>query len=181
MDVFLPKLTLTCFPGSDWRIISTVNDNINFVRKRNKKFCLLLIQSLDLRLKTAKRQLSSQFGRNCYLTTHNFDSMVSGTKCPAWSRAQKLFLQKTPLWKQKKRTFVEIPSFFVDHSVWATGRRKGLEGSWHLHSIYLNLGAGRYLSQSLHSSKLTLFVWSSNFKTFVAQNILEVPHQFLKP
>ena len=50
---------------------------------------------------------------------------------------------------KRKRCLVRIPSIFSNVFVWAT-RRRAMERSWHLHSIYSILVAGRYLSQSSH-------------------------------
>ena len=65
-------------------------------------------------------------------------------------------------------------------SVWAT-RRRAMKGSWHLHSIYPILAAGRYLPQSWHLSKLTMLNRKSNFRTCVAQTYLRWFHELPNP
>ena len=71
---------------------------------------------------------------------------------------------------KRKRSFVRIPSFFSNVFVWAT-RRRAIERSWHLHSIYPILAAGRYLPQFWHLSKLTMPNRKSHFTTCVAHII----------
>ena len=71
---------------------------------------------------------------------------------------------------KRKRSLVRIPSIYSNVLVWAT-RRRTMERSWHLHSIYLILAAGRYLPQSWHLSKLTQLNRKSNLKTCLALNI----------
>ena len=71
---------------------------------------------------------------------------------------------------KRKRCLVRILSDFSNVFVWAT-RRRAMERSWHLHSIYPILAAGRYLPKSWHLSKPTMLNRKSNFKTCVAQNI----------
>ena len=71
-----------------------------------------------------------------------------------------------------KRSLVRILSIFYIVFVWAT-RRRAIEKSWHLHSIYPILAAGSYLPQAWHLSKLTMPIRNTNFKTSVAQNIPE--------
>ena len=83
-----------------------------------------------------------------------------------------VFLRKHLCENKRKRSSVRIPSIFSNVFVWAT-RRRAIEGSWHLHSIYtiLAAAAGRYLPQYWHLSKLIMPNRKSNFKTCVAQNI----------
>ena len=71
---------------------------------------------------------------------------------------------------KRKRSLVEILSVFSNVFVWAT-RRRAMERSWHLHSIYPILNAGRYLPKSWNLSKLKMLNRKLNFKTFDAQNI----------
>ena len=71
---------------------------------------------------------------------------------------------------ERKRSSVGIPSIFSNVFVWATIKR-AMERSWHLHSIYPILNAGRYLPKSWNLSKLEMFNRKTNFKTFDAQNI----------
>ena len=71
---------------------------------------------------------------------------------------------------KRKRSLVEIISVFYNVFVWAT-RSRAMERSWHLHSIYPILNAGRYLPKSWNLSKLKMLNRKSNFKTFDAQNI----------
>ena len=81
-----------------------------------------------------------------------------------------VFLKRNLCENQTKRSLVRIPLFFSNVFVWAT-RRRVMEKSWHLHSMYPILAAGRYLPQSWHLSKLTLLNRKTNFKTCVAPNI----------
>ena len=71
---------------------------------------------------------------------------------------------------KRNRSLVRVLSILSKVFVWAT-RRRAIERSWHLHSIYPILASGRYLPQSWHLSKLTMPNRKSNFKTCVAQNI----------
>ena len=50
---------------------------------------------------------------------------------------------------ERKRSLYRLPSIFSNVFVWAT-RRRAMERSWHLHSMYPILAAGRYLPQSWH-------------------------------
>ena len=70
---------------------------------------------------------------------------------------------------KRKRSLVGMPSFFSKVFVWAT-RRRAVERSWHLHSIYPILTGGRYLPQSWHLSKQTRPNRKSILKTCAAQN-----------
>ena len=72
---------------------------------------------------------------------------------------------------KRKRSLVRIPSNFSNDFGWAT-RRRAIERSWHRHSIYPMLTAGRYLPQSWHLSKLIMLTRKSNLKTCVTLNIL---------
>ena len=71
---------------------------------------------------------------------------------------------------KRKRSLVRIPSLFFNVFVWAT-RRRAIERSWHLHSIYPIMAPGRHLPQCWHLSKLTMLNRKSNFHTCVVQNI----------
>ena len=71
---------------------------------------------------------------------------------------------------KRKRSLVTISPILSNVFVWAT-RRRAMERSWHLQSIYPILAARRYLPQSWHLSKLTMLNRKSNFKTCVAQDI----------
>ena len=74
---------------------------------------------------------------------------------------------------KRKRSLVRIPSIFSKVFVWAT-RRRAMDRSWHLHSIYPISAAGRYLPQSWHITKLTMLNRKSNFKTCMTLNIPQV-------
>ena len=71
---------------------------------------------------------------------------------------------------KKKRSLLRNLSIFSNVFVWAT-RRRAMERSWHLHTIYPILPAGHYLPQTWHLSNLTMFERNSNFRTCVAQNV----------
>ena len=71
---------------------------------------------------------------------------------------------------KRKRSSVRLLSIFSNVFVWATKKRP-MERSWHLHSIYPILNAGRYLPKSWNLSKLKMVNRKSNFKTFDAQNV----------
>ena len=71
---------------------------------------------------------------------------------------------------KRKPSLVRILSNFSNVFVWTT-RRRAIERSWHLHSIYRIFAGGRYLPQFSHLSKLIMPNRKSNFKTCVAQNI----------
>ena len=71
---------------------------------------------------------------------------------------------------KRKRSLVRIPPIFSNVFVWAT-RRRAMDRSWHLHSTYPILAAGRYLPQYWHLSKLTMLNRNSNFKTCVTLKI----------
>ena len=58
---------------------------------------------------------------------------------------------------KRKHSLVRILSVVSYVFVWAT-RRRTMERSWHLQSIYPILAAERYLPQSWHLSKLTRFI-----------------------
>ena len=81
-----------------------------------------------------------------------------------------VFFKKNLCESKRKRSLVEILSVFSNVFVWAT-RRRAMERSWHLHSIYPILNAGRYLPKSWNLSKLKMLNRKPNFKTFDAQNI----------
>ena len=81
-----------------------------------------------------------------------------------------VFLQSYLCENKKKLSLARTLSIFCKSFAWAT-RRSAMESSWHLHSIYPILAAGRYLPQSWHLSKLTLLNRKTNFKTCVAPNI----------
>ena len=74
---------------------------------------------------------------------------------------------------KRERSLVRILSVFSNLFVWAT-RRKTMERSWYLHSIYPTLSAGRYLPQSWNLSKLTMLNRKSIFKTCFDLNIPSV-------
>ena len=71
---------------------------------------------------------------------------------------------------KRKRSSVRILSIFSNVFVWAT-RKRPMERSWHLCSIYPILNAGPYLPKFWNLSKLKMVNRKSNFKTFDAQNI----------
>ena len=48
----------------------------------------------------------------------------------------------------KKRTSIWNPSTLLNKIVWSAKKRLSMERRWHLHSIRLIMGAGRYLPQS---------------------------------
>ena len=80
-----------------------------------------------------------------------------------------VFLKTQLCENKRKRSLVKIPSIFSNVFVWAT--RIAVERSWHLHSIYPILPAGRYLPQPWHLSKQTMPNRKSIFRTCAAQNI----------
>ena len=94
------------------------------------------------------------------------DKTLWSTKC---SRSA-VFLKIQLCENKRKRCLVRIFSIFSNVFMWAT-RRRAMERSWHLHSIYPILAAGRFLPKSWYLSKLTMLIGTSNFKTCVAQNI----------
>ena len=81
-----------------------------------------------------------------------------------------VFLEIHLCGNKRKRSLVRLPSIFSNVFGWAT-RRRAMERSWHLHSIYPIVAAGRYLPQSRQLSKLKMLHRKSNFKTCVALNI----------
>ena len=90
-----------------------------------------------------------------------------------WSkkyRRSAVFLKKHLRGNESKRSSVRIPSIFSNGLAWATTRRT-MERSWHLHSMYPIMAAGRNLPQSWHLSKLTMVNRKSNFKTCVAHTL----------
>ena len=80
---------------------------------------------------------------------------------------------------KRKRTLVGFPSIFSNFFLWATRRRRAMERSWQLHSIYPIMAAGCYLPQSWNLSKLTMLNGKMNFKTCVVQNIPWTSHKLL--
>ena len=106
---------------------------------------------------------------------HHYDNTLFSQKLRTelWSiecSRSAVFLKKRLCENKTKRSLVRILSIFSNVFVWAT-RRRAMERSWNLHSIYQILAAGRYLPKSWHLSKLTMLNRKSNVKTCVAQNI----------
>ena len=101
--------------------------------------------------------------------TVNMDRSLWSINC---SRSA-VFLKIHLCENKRKRSLVRNPSIVSNVFVWAT-RRRAMDRSWHLHSIYPILAAGRYLPQSWHISKLTMLNRKSNFKTNVTLNIPKV-------
>ena len=66
-----------------------------------------------------------------------------------------LFLKIHLCKNKRERSSVRNPPFFFIVFVWAT-RRRTVERSWHLHSIYPILTAARYLPESWNLSKQTM-------------------------
>ena len=81
-----------------------------------------------------------------------------------------VFLKTHLCENKRKRSLVTIPFTFSNVFVSAT-KRRSMERSWHLHSIYPLLAAGCNLPQFWHLSKLTMLNRKSIFKTCVALNI----------
>ena len=160
-----------CFSGSDWKMISSVNviTNLFLGRELKDNACYRVSRQMDnWKLPHVNSSLNVW---GIALWQHTIFTEV--TDRTLWSikyGRSAVFLRKHPCENKRKRSLGRIPSSFSKNFVWAT-RRRAIERSWHLHSIYPILAAGRYLPQFWHLSKLTMPNRKSNFKTCVAQNI----------
>ena len=140
-----------------------------YLKRRIERQCVLKTMP-DGQLEAAWRQFVSQSVRNSIMTTHNFHRSLDRT---LWSKnysRSAVFLRIHLCENKSERSLVRSPSIFSNAFVWAR-RRRVIEKSWHLHSIYPILAAGRYLQQSWHLSKLTMPNRKSNLMTCAAQNI----------
>ena len=109
--------------------------------------------------------------------------LTEGTVRTLWSikcSRSAVFLKIHLCENKRKRSLVRSLSLFSNVFVWAT-RRRALERSWHLHSIYPILAAERYLPNSWNLSKRTMLNRKSNFKTCDAQNIPSVVPKITEP
>ena len=82
---------------------------------------------------------------------------------------------------KRQCTLVKYPSLFFSLFAWATVRRRAMERSRHIQTIYPILAAGRYLPQFWHFSKLTMLDRKINFKLCLIQNVFWVTHKFPNP
>ena len=99
--------------------------------------------------------------------------LTEGTDRTLWSikcSRSAVFLKIDLCENKRKRSLVRILSIFSNAFVWAT-RRRAMEGSWHLHSIYPILAAERCLPKSWNLSKRTMLNRKSNSQTCDAQDI----------
>ena len=110
------------------------------------------------------------------MTTHNFTEPIVRTLWSIKFSKSALSLKKHFCENKRKRTLVGIPSILTNVFLLLT-RRRAMERSWHLHSIYPILAAGSYIPQSWHLTKLTMLHGKLNFKTHVAQNIRYLSHK----
>ena len=162
---------LSCFSDSDWMMTSSVNSITNLfqrgVLKENARYRV----SRQMDKWKLPHVNSSLNGWGIALWQHTI--FIEVTDRILWSikySRSAVFLRIHLCENKRKRSLVRIPSIFSNVFVWAT-RRRTIERSWHLHSIYPILAAGRYVPKSWHLSKLTMRNRKSNFKTCVAQNL----------
>ena len=162
---------LSCFSGSDWMMISSVNVYTNLFWRGELKVNACYRFSRQVYNWQLPRVSSSLHMWLMALWQHTIFTVVTDKNL--WSitcSRSAVFLEKHLCENKRKRALVRIPSIFSKVFVWAT-RWRAMERSWHLHSIYPVLAAGRNLPQAWHSSKLTMLNRKSNFKTCVTQNI----------
>ena len=101
----------------------------------------------------------------------NFTEVTDRTLWSIKSSRSAVFLKKHFCENKRKRSLVGIQSIFSIVFLWAT-KRRAMERSWHLNSIYPILAAGRYLPKSWNLSKLTMPNRKSNFKTVMLETYL---------
>ena len=169
-NFFSEILFLSCFSGSDLMMISTANVNNNLFQRGELKenACFIVSRQMD---KWKLPHFSSSLNVwGIALWQHtNFAEVTDRTlRSLKYSRSA-VFFRKHLCENERKRSLVRIPLIFSNVFVWAT-RMRAIERSWHLHSIYPILAAGRYLPQSWHLWKLTMPIRKSNFKICAAQN-----------
>ena len=169
-NIFSNIWFLSCFAVSDWLMISSVNVITNLFRKGELKdnACYRVSRQMDnWKLPHVNSSLSV---RGIALWQHTiFTEVRDRTLWSIKNSRSAVFLRIHLCENKRNRSLVRILSIFSKVFVWAT-RRTAIERSWHLHSIYPIMAAGRYLPQSWHLSKLTMPNRKSNFKTCVAQN-----------
>ena len=170
---FFSKIwVLSCSSGSDWMMISSVNVITNLFQRGELKViaCSRVSRQMDnWKLPHVKASLNV---RGKALSQHTiFTGVTNRTLWSIKCSRSAVFLRTHLCQIIRRRSLNRIPSISSNVFVWAT-KRRAIESSWHLHSIYPILAAGHYLPQSWHSSKLTMPNRKSNFKTCVAQNIL---------
>ena len=77
-----------------------------------------------------------------------------------------MFLDTQLCEKKRKLSLVRIPSIFSNVFIWAS-RRRAIESSWHLHSIYPILAGGCYLPHNLD----TYLKWPSLIKNRISRHV----------
>ena len=150
-------------------MISSVNGNTEFnLKRRTKKECYRFSRQMyNWKLPHVNSSLN-EWG--IAILQHTIFTVVSDKSL--WSIKcirSAVFLKIHLCENKRKRSLVRYPSILSNVFVWAT-RRRVMDRSWHLHSIYPTLAAGRYLPQPWHISKLTMLNRKSNFKTCVTLN-----------
>ena len=170
-DVFSEIWFLSCFLGSDWMMIFSVNLNANLFQRGELKDNACFGFSLQMYNWKLPHINSSLNVWGVAIWQHSFfkevtDGTLWSIKCSRSTVFLKIHLCKN----KRKRSLIRVSSFFSNVFVWAR-RRRAMGRSWLLHSIYPILPAACYLSKSWRLSKLTMLNRKMNFKTCVAQNI----------
>ena len=165
-----------------WLTITSVNAKTNFLLKKvvKDKACLRLSRQMYKWKLPHVYKLLNLWVRAIWQHTIIMEVMYRTLWSIKFGRSA-VFLKIHICENKRKRTLVRIPFNFSNIFVWATRRRKAMERSWQLHSVYLILAGRRYLLQSWHLWKVTMFNRNLNLKTCVAQNIPQVSHKLLNP
>ena len=161
----------SCFSGSDWMTISSVNvfTNLFLGRELKDNACYRVSRRMDNWKLPHVNSSLNVWGTALWQHTI-FTEVTDRTLWSIKYGRSAVFVRKHPFENKRKRSLVRIPSFFSNIFDWAT-RRRAIERSWHLHSIYSILAAERYLPKSWILSKRTMLNRKWNFQTCDAQNI----------
>ena len=159
---------LTCNSGSDWTMISSVNVITNLFWRGELKdnACYRVSRQMDNWKLPHINSSLNVWGIALWQHTI-FTDVTDRTLWSIKDSRSAVFLRRHLCGNKRKRSLVRILSNFSNVFVWIT-RKRAIEWSWQLQSVYPILAPGRYLPQSWHLSKLTMPNRKSNFKTCVA-------------
>ena len=157
--------------GSDWMMTSFFNANTSlFLRGELKdNACYRISRQMDnWKLPHVNSSLNLW---GIALSQHAISTgVMDRTLWSIKSSRSALFLKLNVCENKRIGNLVRIPSILSNVFLWTTGRI-AMERSWHLHSIYPILAAGRYLPHSWYLSKQTMLDRKSNFETCVSRSI----------
>ena len=146
---FLKKMILSCFSGPVWMMTSSVSviTKIFLGTEVKDKVCYRFSHQMYNWKLPHVNLAFNLWGISIWQNT-NFTEAMDRT---LWSTkpSRSAWLLRIYLCENKrKRTLVRTQSIFSNVFTWATRRSRTIEGSWHLHSFYPILAAGRHLPMS---------------------------------